>query len=153
MVILLKERFLKGERDGFSKFTYKSGETIEGNFVNGCSEGDFTFKFPCGDRCTFSFKNGAIIPKGPYVFSYGRILDIDFNDLAATKNFEVFEKIKDKLAFVWYKAGSGNKNPEVLEKNKTRDRIYLMLAYLCAENGPIIKDGAWEACKKDTMDK
>jgi tetratricopeptide (TPR) repeat protein len=146
---IIEGTFLKGVRDGFSKFTYKSGEIIEGNFVNGCSEGDFTFKFPCGDKCTFSFKNGAIIPKGSYVFSYGRILDIDFKDLASSENFEVFEKIKDKLAFVWYKAGSGKKNPEVVEKNKTRDRIYLMLAYLCAENGSIIKDGAWEACKND----
>ncbi|MCX6249598.1 MAG: hypothetical protein NTX61_02490 [Bacteroidetes bacterium] len=141
--------FTKGVRNGISKFTYKNGETTEGNYNMGCADGDFTFTFPCGDRCIFSFKNGAINQRGTYFYKDEQFTKIEFSDLASQDYSQVLERTKTKLAFVWLKAGSGLKDSDIEEKNRNRDRIYLLLAYLCAENGSFIKEAAWEVCMND----
>ena len=61
----------------------------------------------------------------------------------------ILKKLKTNLFSIGAIEVRDKRIPKLRKKTKTRDRIYIILAYMCAENGSIIKDAALEECKND----
>lgn len=134
----IKGSYTNGKIIGESKFSSLGKYDIVGTNKDGSYYGDVTFTFSSGNVYIVNFFYGVISNTISIKLKNGENFRLNFANLCAPKNEELFKKIKDEIAVIFYTSAIEKKSQEDKFKYEEVDLKLLFIAKMSIQESHYI---------------